>query len=61
MSTERTINGVSQNDDFVPPFITPAPIPATMTIVSEDTESGFVIINVDDFDEATMTEYRDGK
>lgn len=43
--------------DFTPALVTPQPAPATMKIVSEDTESGFIIINTSDFDAATMSVY----
>ena len=41
------------SDTFVPLSV-PQPQPPTMKIVSEDTENGFIVINVADFDAATM-------
>lgn len=43
--------------DFTPALVTPQPAPPTLKIASDDTESGFIIINASDFDAETMTEY----
>lgn len=40
--------------DFTPALVTPQPLPATMKIASDDTETGYIIINASDFDAETM-------
>lgn len=39
------------------PMIIPQAAPETMKIVSEETSLGYMIINVADFDKATMKKY----
>ncbi len=46
---------MSESTSFVPSLIAASRRPETMQIASDDTESGFVIINVSDFDAETMT------
>lgn len=43
--------------EFTPLLVVPAPAPPTMPIASDDTESGYIIINASDFDAATMTAF----
>jgi hypothetical protein len=48
---------IQPNATFTPVLVAPQPVPATMTIASDDTESGYIIINAADFDAETMTPY----
>jgi hypothetical protein len=43
--------------DFTPALVTPSPCPPTMRIAEPEHPAGFIIVNVEDFDPATMTEF----
>ncbi len=43
--------------DFTPALVTPSPCPSTMRIAEPEHPAGFIIVNVEDFDPATMTAY----
>jgi hypothetical protein len=45
--------------DFTPALVIPALAPATCKVCDADAPSGFVIVNVSDFDAATMTAFVD--
>ena len=55
-TTGTNQHGIEPRADYTPALIL-APLPGTMKIASDDVESGFVIINTEDFDKATMKEY----
>ncbi|GAB1340947.1 hypothetical protein [Gemmatimonas sp.] len=57
--TPNTINGIAQNPPGIPMFQALPANPKTLRIVSDDTPAGFVVINAEDFDPATMTRYDD--
>lgn len=47
---------MSENE-YVPSLVAPSRRPETVKIASDDTDAGFIIINAEDFDAATMTVY----
>jgi|LakMenEpi03Aug12_release.lakeMendotaPanAssembly.Ray.scaffolds.fasta_scaffold6209788_1 hypothetical protein len=56
------INGISQNPTYAAPLnfnTQPQQIPPTVKVVSSETESGFIIVNVSDFDPTTMERYHE--